>query len=929
MLLIVSILAGNLIAPQELMGAVEARAAETVSYVGENGDSNHDATVLTGEEPVIDAGVVEFAAGWYVVKNDITYTTPVVMAGDCHIILADGGKLNITNTNEEENTEGLTRGENDEVSLTIYCQSGGTGELNVETAGFAGHALNARSITINGGKVTATTTGAAGTGIYVDDSITINGGKVTVTANGSGGNGMKANGGFFDETQGIITVNGGEVIASAQSGGTDGQYGMIASKEVIVNGGQVTAEGTTAGMITQQTVDSDISLSWKKETDFIKVSSFKFNNAGEATTAIVTGKTFVNDTDGKYYITENASELKSLTNVELRPSSTSAYYVKFKSNEGTSIPAQVVSQNGKVEKPADPANGEYHFAGWYQYRTLNNPYNFNMPVTGSLTLYAKWAMESYDLKDASIKQIYRYTGSAVEPVVRNNVETRLSKGTDYEITCTKDDSPVDEIKAPGFYDLAVTGKGSYSGSQTARILVLTFSEYNPDTRKLNNTATLPNDDVNVNFVTASTVSMDSGWYVVGEDVTVSRRMEARGDVKLVLCDGATLDAGATRKEGISVTDGNTLTIYSQEGNTGKLIADTTSTNNPYSAAIGADSQGNNARAGTIVIHGGEINASGSYESASIGQAMGTDAGQIIIYGGKITALGGERRIGIGGPNAEIHLSHCRFDDYIKSDNYQGNVNFDRPFILDGTSTLADSSNIAGKKLVPVNSDTTFTITFNSNGGTGVDAETVFDGTKATEPDKPIKQGYSFRGWYRNGSLYDFSMPVGENLTLTARWEQVPPISYIGPDGQEVSGFADYSPMEDSYTVLQGGTYYVGKNTTLSRRISVEGNVNLILGDGFKLTADKGIGVMKPNSLSIFCQNIGTGALEAKGENSYAAIGGDWVKDAVVNEDSASGIIRIYGGSVKARGGDNARLSEADIITLPPATSTSMEEISMP
>ncbi len=923
MQLIACLLVGNLIGPQGLPGAVEVRAAEPAgpfSYVGADGKSqSHSAIVLEGNEPVTGAGVVELAAGWYVVNSEINYDKPVVMkdSGEYHIILADGGKLNIKNIrNDFDNTylnEGLTRGENEDnyPSLTIYGQSGGTGEMNVETDGFLGHALDAGSITINGGKVTATTNGSGGTCIYAADSITINGGKVTATANESGGNGIRADGGFFDETQGIITVNGGEVIAKALNNGDYGQYGMIANKKVIVNGGQVTAEGTTAGMITQQTVDSDISLSWKKETDFIKVNSFKFNNAGEATTAIVTGKTFVNETDEKYYITENASELKSLTDVELRPSTTSAYYVKFESNGGTPVPAQVVPQGGKVKKPDDPANGDYKFGGWYQDdSTFNNLYNFNTPVTSKMTLYAKWVTKSYDLNDASIKQIYRYTRSTVEPVVRDNMGTGLSKGTDYEISFTKDGSTVDEMKDPGFYNITVKGKGSYTGSQTAKALVLTFSEYYPETGELNDMATLPDDDVNVNFVTASTVLMDSGWYVVGKDVTVSHRMEVKGDVKLVLCDGATLDAGATGDEGIRVPDGNTLTIYSQKGNTGKLIAKTNQAKSPsLNAAIGAD-QDKDDKAGTIVIHGGEIIAEAVFGSAGLGMARYKDAGKIMIYGGKITARkygSGDKGTDIGGPSAEIYLSHCRSDDYIVSDSYQGNVTIDRPFILDGTSTLADPSNIAGKKLIPVNSDKFFTITFNSNGGNGVASETVVDGAKASEPDTPIKQGYSFQGWYKAGSEspYDFSKPVGEDLTLTARWAQVPPISYIDSDGQEVSNFTEYSPMEDSYTVMQGGTYYVGRDTVLSRRVSAEGSVNLILGDGCKLTADKGIGVMKPNALSIFCQKDGTGTLEAKSEDNYAAIGGDWVKDVVINEDSASGIIRIYGGSVKATGGLNA------------------------
>ena len=87
--------------------------------------------------------------------------------------------------------------------------------------------------------------------------------------------------------------------------------------------------------------------------------------------------------------------------------------------------------------------------------------------------------------------------------------------------------------------------------------------------------------------------MNSGWYVVTDNVEVTSRIKVNGDVHLVLCDGATLNAAGDQssstdigKKGISVTEGNSLTIYSQAGNTGKLIAKSNDMN--YYAGIGGD-----------------------------------------------------------------------------------------------------------------------------------------------------------------------------------------------------------------------------------------------------------------------------------------------------------------------------------------------------
>ena len=84
----------------------------------------------------------------------------------------------------------------------------------------------------------------------------------------------------------------------------------------------------------------------------------------------------------------------------------------------------------------------------------------------------------------------------------------------------------------------------------------------------------------------------------------------------------------------------------------------------------------------------------------------------------------------------------------------------------------------------------------------------------------------------------------------------PAISYNGTDGEVISGFTDYTPMDSSCTTLNSGTYFVGNDITVESRINVNGTVNLILGDDSALTASKGISVSNGNTLNIFCQSEG-------------------------------------------------------------------------
>ena len=67
------------------------------------------------------------------------------------------------------------------------------------------------------------------------------------------------------------------------------------------------------------------------------------------------------------------------------------YTVTFDSNGGNVVPAQPVKKGAKAVKPTDPTRSGYTFNGWY----LNGvKYDFNTPVTGNITLVAKWTEDN-------------------------------------------------------------------------------------------------------------------------------------------------------------------------------------------------------------------------------------------------------------------------------------------------------------------------------------------------------------------------------------------------------------------------------------------------------------------------------------------------------------------------------------------------------
>lgn len=91
-------------------------------------------------------------------------------------------------------------------------------------------------------------------------------------------------------------------------------------------------------------------------------------------------------------------------------------------------------------------------------------------------------------------------------------------------------------------------------------------------------------------------------------------------------------------------------------------------------------------------------------------------------------------------------------------------------------------------------DATYTVTFDTDGGSTIEPQQVGYKDTATKPTDPTKEGYRLKEWQLEGEVYDFSAPVTENITLTAVWEKVWTVSYDADGGE---------PEPDDEIVLDG------------------------------------------------------------------------------------------------------------------------------
>ena len=108
----------------------------------------------------------------------------------------------------------------------------------------------------------------------------------------------------------------------------------------------------------------------------------------------------------------------------------------------------------------------------------------------------------------------------------------------------------------------------------------------------------------------------------------------------------------------------------------------------------------------------------------------------------------------------------------------------------------------------------YTITFDTDGGSAVDSITKDYGTAISAPDNPIKEGYTFAGWY---PIVPATMPA-KNLTITALWtinqytiELNPVDRFVIEDGDgfyTVKGsYTDNSTVEDVINEILGVSIY--------------------------------------------------------------------------------------------------------------------------
>ena len=229
-------------------------------------------------------------------------------------------------------------------------------------------------------------------------------------------------------------------------------------------------------------------------------------------------------------------------------------------------------------------------------------------------------------------------------------------------------------------------------------------------------------------------------------------------------------------------------------------------------------------AGTKVIKGGAITGGSYYTGGGIYVAPG---GTLLMRGGNIVGCTAREGGGIyveDGGRFEMSAGTIAGCVAGQEEGKTANGVF---IAASGRFTQSPGAQITGEVIGA------YTVTFQSEGGSEV-ASQIRANTPADQPADPTKEGYTFIGWYKGESEWNFETPVTADLTLTAKWQiNRYTITFDTAGGSEVPSITqDYgtaitppaAPTRTGYTFAgwdrESPTTMPAENITLTARWTV-------------------------------------------------------------------------------------------------------------
>lgn len=730
-----------------------------------------------------------------------------------------------------------------------HCDSCGAAGIG------AGSNSNAGTVTISGGEVTAIGShgkqmGGAGIGGGPrgdGGTIVIEGG--TVIANGSErgaglGGGFNGDGGDVTISGGIITITGGLYDSAGIGGGANGEGGTL----TLTGDPVLKVYGKSANLAITSEITSGVPLfqgtmaAVRQEEAMISLTQIVGDGTGEgqrdqvtlpatyvafSLTLPVEGTYNVHLLGEKEYLLSTL--LDQVEEFDLTASTPAVgkqlsiirfFDVTFDTGDGTPVDAQSVRINKTVTIPDDPTLDDHLFGGWFVDEERTQPYDFSLPVSQDMTLYAKWI---------------EIQG---QPYIIYHYKASLEGGWDIGSVEYGGEIPgklvtAKPISYDGFSEDKLCEERVPSGyTQEGEFLILKlYYKRNQLTVMVENAGDDYPTQLSAPYGTLMVLGKPTKegydfdrWTAEDGstiDATMPTKIEALGDTifaNWVLQEGRaayqikhylrSLEGAYVLRvaEDFSGTVGDTVTVtpndytgyhvnhsISDETATGIIQAD-----NSLALRVYYDRDWitvrlldtHNTAESVTVEYGAAANLPTPSWPGYTFEGWQLADGSIYEDGDKIEALG-EAVTALWSAGATTHYTVRYYKQDIQGKDMEI-VSLDDLYGAAGSTVHAaireypgftfdaEASNVTGvvdaENPLILNvyyTRNTYDVSFVSNGGSAVDAqEGIYYTALATAPEKPVKTGYDFEGWYTDkalGDKHNFGVPVTQDLVLYAKW----------------------------------------------------------------------------------------------------------------------------------------------------------------
>ena len=477
--------------------------------------------------------------------------------------------------------------------------------------------------------------------------------------------------------------------------------------------------------------------------------------------------------------------------------------VTFDSNGGSEIAPQEVVNGLKIKVPSTPTKDKYLFRGWYETATFDKKFDFNTPITNSMTLYALWEPAN-SINEIRLAGDFQYGTVPVGTLPSFNPRTTtegisigMGTGTGwaYFINETSmwsgfgDDTPVavNDGKTKYGYRFQVRPNDGYQLSSDLKVI------YNDeDVTSTVGVKRWPwgayvyvdlGKAIGTPVVYTITFNSNDGTSVESQNVNAGEKLNEPTPAPTregFTFDGWYEDSTFSTKFNFDTPITDNMTLYAKwtenkytltfdaNGGTGTMTPVTDLTGeytlpaNEFTAPSGKQFKG-----WSLTTDGAIVTKVDMTENKTV-YAIWEDI-PVVTYTLTFDANGGT-----GSMTAKTGLT----GEYTLPAN-----EFTAPSgkQFKGWSLTTDGAIVnkvdmtENKTVYAIWENIIYTVTFNSNDGTLVESQNVNAGEKLTEPTPaPTKVGFTFDGWYETATFnkkFDFNTPITNSMTLYAKWTE--------------------------------------------------------------------------------------------------------------------------------------------------------------